>query len=200
MGRERINHSQTTESILYAQIKWGLNHRYLTEWTGLQWQTPLSPGHSERSHCQNMELTPWGHRNNFLLASHNPLVNSPIWTKEKNAASYWKTKKTLVTVVFLCFQPWSCQHVPDNRLCRDAGVLCGTNSFHRWSSSWSLLAEPVQRFWMDCRDLSHLLFYIHFYIYFGDPLTFVLDAPECSLIEWNILKFVFPVFHRRWSH
>lgn len=80
-GRGRINHSQTTESILYAQNKWGLNHRYLTEWTGLQSQTPLSPGCSRRPHCQTVELTPWGHRNNFPLASHNPLLNPLIRTK-----------------------------------------------------------------------------------------------------------------------
>lgn len=80
-GRGRINHSQTTESILYAQNKWGLNHRYLTEWTGLQSQTPLSPGCSRRPHCQTVELTPWGHRNNVPLASHNPLLNPLIRTK-----------------------------------------------------------------------------------------------------------------------
>lgn len=95
MGRGRINHSQTTESILYAQNKWGLNHRYLTEWTGLQSQTPLSPGYSERPHCQTVELTPWGHRNNVLLASHNPLLNTLIWTRGEKRSIPLENQETL---------------------------------------------------------------------------------------------------------
>lgn len=80
------------------------------------WEHPLRPkqitaiwlselGSSHRLHfllarakghaCQSLELTPWGHRNNVLLASHNPLLSTPIWTKGEKHSIQLENQKML---------------------------------------------------------------------------------------------------------
>lgn len=67
MVNGRIDHSQTTESIPSAQNKLGLNRHYLTEWTGLWSQIPLSPGCHWCARCQSVE-----HRHSVQSAAGNP--------------------------------------------------------------------------------------------------------------------------------
>lgn len=63
-----------------AQNKRGLNRRYLTEWTGLRSQTPLSPGCHWCARRQTVE-----HRRSVQSAARNPYCEPLTGTREEAA-------------------------------------------------------------------------------------------------------------------